>query len=744
MGSKKKVKKSTNVVSDEVGDKMEAKEHKKELESLKESQPEFYEYLKEVDKELLEFDDEGNEDDDDAEIDGEDDEIDGDDDEIDGDDDAGIEDGEDFDDSDVEEEEAVVRSKKEESSGRTIITMEMVESWCKGIQENEKIAPVRSLLKAYRVACHLAEESDEKSSEKLTTMSKAVMNKVMVETLTNIDGILRNLMNLPAYGGKKEKLIEVKNTKSWKKYQHLVKSYLGNSLHALNQMTDAKDISFTLKHLTKSSLFLAAFPAFLRKYIKVVLHFWGTGSRDLSFAAFWFLRTLCVQLGTDCLDECFKGLYKAYVMNCQFVNATKLQHIQFLRQLFVEFMLVDLPTAYQHAFVFIRQLAMILREALNTKTKESFRKVYEWKFINCIELWTVAIRKYGLEPDFQPLAYPLTQIISGVARLVPTARYFPLRMRCVRMLNCIAAATDTFIPVSMLLLDMLEMKELNCPPSGGVGKAVDLRTILKVSKQALKTRSFQEACVSSVIDELGEHLAQWSYSVAFFELSFIPAVRLRNFCKCTKVERFRKDMKELIRQIEANSEFANKKRATISFLPSDPAISSFLEEEKQSGASPLSKYVATLRQKAQQRNVSVSESSVLYGAEPPISDKMLAESDDEDEDEGDKGEAVFNSFWTQQKETRDKPPPEDEKTQKNKKKSKSSPKDAIDEDIVEDLVLSSDEEGEPMDDSPLPEETVKTEKGTPKRRNKRKPTIDGSVKNERVSKKGGKKRKRSH
>ncbi|KNA16624.1 hypothetical protein SOVF_087470 [Spinacia oleracea] len=288
-------------------------------------------------------------------------------------------------------------------------------------------------------------------------------------------------------------------------------------------------------------------------------------------------------------------------------------------------------------------------------------------------------------------------------------------MRCFRMLNCIAAATDTFIPVSMLLLDMLEMKELNCPPSGGVSKAVDLRTILK------------EACVSSVIDELGEHLAQRSYSVAFFELSFIPAVRLRNFCKCTKVERCRKDMKELNRQIEANSEFTNKKRATISFLPSEPAISSFLEEEKQSGGYPLSKYVATLRQKAQQKNVSVSESSVLYGAEPPISDKMLAESDDEesdDEDEGDKGEAVFNSFWTQQKETRDKPPPEDEKTQKSKKKSRSSQKDAIDEDIVEYLVLSSYEYDEPMDDSPPLEETVKTEIGISKRRNKRKPTIE--------------------
>lgn len=53
----------------------------------------------------------------------------------------------------------------------------------------------------------------------------------------------------------------------------------------------------------------------------------------------------------------------------------------------------------------------------------------------------------------------------------------------------------------------------------------------------------------SVVEELAEHLAQWSYSVAFFELSFIPSVQLRNFCKSTKVERFRKEMRQLIRQV---------------------------------------------------------------------------------------------------------------------------------------------------------------------------------------------------
>lgn len=144
------------------------------------------------------------------------------------------------------------------------------------------------------------------------------------------------------------------------------------------------------------------------------------------------------------------------------------------------------------------------------------------------------------------------------------------------MLNRIAASTGTFIPVSMLLLDMLEMKELNRPPTGGIGKAVDLRATLKVflkcllyfdenkaalflckfghflfqaSKPILKTRAFQEACVISVVEELAEHFAQWSYSVAFFELSFIPAVRLRSFCKSTKVDRFRKEMRQLIRQV---------------------------------------------------------------------------------------------------------------------------------------------------------------------------------------------------
>ncbi|XP_044483446.1 nucleolar complex protein 2 homolog [Mangifera indica] len=655
--------------------KKSAKEHKEQLQRLQKKDPEFYKFLQEHDKELLDFDDEDIEDDDME--------------------DTEMQVDKEIDEHDVEEEE--------EKPSKKVITTAMVDSWCVSIKENGQLGAVRSLMRAFRIACHYGDDAGDDSSMKFSIMSSSVFNKIMLFVLSEMDGILRKLLKLPSSGGKKETITDLMHTPQWKKHNHLVKSYLGNSLHVLNQMTDAEMISFTLRRLKYSSLFLVAFPSLLRKYVKVALHFWGTGGGALPVVAFLFLRDICIRLGSDCLDDCFRGIYKAYILNCHFINAVKLQHIQFLSNCVVELLGVDLRTAYQHAFVFIRQLAMILRDAFNVKTKEAFRKVYEWKFMNCLEVWTGAICAYGSEADFKPLAYPLTQIISGVAHLVPTARYFPLRLRCVKMLNRIAASTGTFIPVSLLLLDMLEMKELNRPPTGGVGKAVDLRTVLKVSKPIVKTRAFQEACVFSVVEELAEHLAQWSYSVSFFELSFIPVVRLRSFCKTTKVERFRKEMRELVRQIEANSKFTNERRMSINFQPNDPAAFSFLEDEKKSGSSPLSLYVATQRQKAKQRHDSLLESSVLVGEKSSIfGGKKIAESDEEEEDEAgnEPGAAVFSSSWLPGSTSKDKSPKEEKKEKKKKMRQEAE---AVDEDVVEDLILSSDEDGS-ISDAPCNED----------------------------------------
>ncbi|KAI3845773.1 hypothetical protein MKW98_016532, partial [Papaver atlanticum] len=285
---------------------------------------------------------------------------------------------------------------------------------------------------------------------------------------------------------------------------------------------------------------------------------------------------------------------------------------------------------------------------------------------------------------------------------------------------------------------MLEMKELNKKPAGGVGKAVDLRSTLKVSKPILKTRAFQEACVFSVMEELAEHLSQWSYSVAFFELAFIPTVRLRSFLKSTNVERFRKETKQLVREIEANSEFVNAKRATISFLPNDLAAESFLEVEKEKKVSPLSQYIVALRQRAQERQYTLAESSVTVGAHSSVFGKKRSDIDEDDDSDGDaeEGPKVFSSSWLPGGDSKTKEPKGDKK---KKKKKKQQDEVAIDEDIVGDLVISSDDEEEERSpsDSSSDEREKKAKPATPKHANKKRKMFSNS------SKKGRSKTKKS-
>lgn len=76
--------------------------------------------------------------------------------------------------------------------------------------------------------------------------------------------------------------------------------------------------------------------------------------------------------------------------------------------------------------------------------------------------------------------------------------------------------------------------------------------ILQVPKQAVKTRAFQDDCVNGVIEQLTEHLAQNSYSIAFPELSVVPLVQVRRMLKEVKVDRFRKLMKQLVDQVSNN------------------------------------------------------------------------------------------------------------------------------------------------------------------------------------------------
>ena len=80
----------------------------------------------------------------------------------------------------------------------------------------------------------------------------------------------------------------------------------------------------------------------------------------------------------------------------------------------VELYSLDFLAAYQYAFVYLRQLAVTLRTAIQKKTKESLSKIYNWQVIHSLNIWTNLITSNAQQEELTLLVYPLIQIIVGV------------------------------------------------------------------------------------------------------------------------------------------------------------------------------------------------------------------------------------------------------------------------------------------------------------------------------------------
>ena len=92
--------------------------------------------------------------------------------------------------------------------------------------------------------------------------------------------------------------------------------------------------------------------------------------------------------------------------------------------------------------------------------------------------------------------YPVVQLLLGAVRLVPSPRYFPLRLRLVRSLNQLAAAVGVYVPVSGILLEMLRWSDLTkAPKAGPTGRAPNPNLQLRVGKVTLRTPAFQEETI---------------------------------------------------------------------------------------------------------------------------------------------------------------------------------------------------------------------------------------------------------
>jgi nucleolar complex protein 2 len=537
---------------------------KEEMQKLAESDPDFHSYLQNNDTSLLDF--QSNADDEDE------------------DNDATMEEGN----EDEEGEQAEVSKKINVNS-------KVLKSYEEGAFKTHGVRALRRIIAVYVSACHMADAQDQNEDgtgrlradtgkRSFHIESSAVFDKLMVTCLTKCHEEFRHhllgegasLKNEEESEDDKEKDEKDDDTSMdedddevdpnkpinprdlaksirWSQLKFSIQSFFKATLHLISEAKETKLLRFIVKSLSHYIPYLSAFPRLAKAVLKTMTSLWSSTSDSTSdyqsvrLNAFLRIRQMALTEPFPFIENCLKATYLAYAKCAKFANAATvtslLPTLTFMGNCVVELYSLDYASSYQHAFVYIRQLALHLRTALQKKTPESFRVVYCWQYMHCLKLWTAVLAATCGRPSdansddetalMRSLVYPLVEIIFGVVRLIPTTRHLPLRLHCVRYLQQLAAASEMFIPTTSILLDVFDLKEVTMTPKrvkqrGNDVRGVRLPLILKLPKvDALRTSEQLDACFGEVFLLLNREVDLYRYSAGFPEFTVRIYQRLR-------------------------------------------------------------------------------------------------------------------------------------------------------------------------------------------------------------------------
>ena len=663
----------------------EIRRHKEALGKLKETDPEFYEFLQEEDSELLDFDEEDDNED------------------------------EDEDDLSDDEDDAAKRKKMKKRT----LTTEIVKKLCENAEGGESLAGAKALFQAYRSACHYGDDENDGDEASVRLASSSAFHELVQYTLTNADVILRGLLGVESRDEEtNDAAFKPHANARWKKVQPLAKSYIGNTLHLLGNLTDPEMTAMVISQLKIVTPFMATFERLTKRVTRSALHCFGSGEPSVRVQAILLLRAMAVGLPPPALERVAKGVYRTFASNAKFLNAESVEHIVFMSTCVVEIFGLDQQQSYPLAFTYIRQLASLLRGALTAKSKEAFRNVYCWQYVNCLECWERVLSMHAKDEDapLRPLVYPLAQVALGAARLLPSARYAPLRLRLVALLNRLSVSTGRFIPVAPLLMELLTFSELTKPPVSSKSHPPDFTIVLRLAKQDLRVPGVQDVIVESSMEALAEHLHQNAYSPAFPELAHIPTRELKKFSKTVSVTRFKKAARAVIDAAERTSDWIIRKRDNVDFAPKDlDKVANFLAVERAEGKAPMSRLAKQLHEKAEQRVAAQQAVDVKLTRGQKASTGASDSEDEEDDDDKGEDEDEDDDVGGDEDEDEDEDDvgarSDDESdsdividgdeayAEHKKRKSRADDHDTLegDDDVVEDLQLSSDDEDEEED-----------------------------------------------
>ncbi|KAI7880107.1 Noc2-domain-containing protein [Lichtheimia hyalospora FSU 10163] len=545
--------------------------HKKELEKLKKSDPEFYKYLQEEENNLLEFDESA---DDVPE-----------DDEQDDDQDMDMDDAED---SEPELEESDQEEVDTFGDDLELLTKRKVSEMIEQVDSKKTLPAMKKLLLAFKTAARM---SDEEQQEGVSFVYKIqdpkVFNMVVTGTMRCAPMVFNHFL-------KSNKTPSA--SPRWHVAEGAIKSYLTNMLHLMRGLTDSDMLYLAAREAEKCSAYWVCFQKMVKDYLKVLLELWSTftSSDTLRIQSFLAIRSLAVARvhkgkPNTYLDLCLKNIYLTFVRNCKGTNEHTLPSINLMRNLATQLYAIDLDLSYQQAFVYIRQLAIHLRNAMQLKNKESYQSVYNWQFVHCIDFWSnvLAANCADSNSPLYPLVYPLTQVALGAIQLVPTAQYFPARFHIIRSMITLARSTKVYIPLAPYLMQLLESRELTVLAKPSTLKPLMWDVHLRAPKQYLHGRVYQDGIIEQLCECISEYYKSYAYHISFPEMVIPGIVAIKRFVKkrnATKTANIKgnKKLLDVTSKLELKANFVLTQRSKIDFSPSDQEqVSKFIDDMRQ-------------------------------------------------------------------------------------------------------------------------------------------------------------------
>lgn len=589
----------------------EEREHIEHLERLKSTDPDFYSYLETEDPALLEFDKEdlevvssGNESDADTELDEEEEED--------------REDGLDDDDDD-EANEKIQDGKggEEQDPLRRRISQKELEKLTSHPNVERCIDIFVSALRELGFA--------GKEKTKASTTRKFEEPGLVKQSLLQMG---------QALGKNAAMLVSGKGALKSPRTRYLLKRFLNAIVVAITEggkgNTDVSLVVGLLQSLIPFVPLLHFVKSMTKAVLKTALTLCMAEEEAVRVSAYVVVRAIATRAaGTRSMYQstAFKGVFLTLVRTSFHYNVHTRPIIAFLMNCVVDLYGTDIEAAYQHTFVYVRQLAIYLRAALQQQTASNVRAVANWQFVTALRTWGAVVSTYSDPSQLGPLIHPVVQIGTGMMDLFSSPRLFPLHLQVIEVLNHISARSEagTYIPVTPYLLRILSSPSIALSSSRATGSVsgnrhdttdeLELPFTLRVKKTQAKNMIYIRALWNQALYLLTEHLATHVHSIGFPETFWVVERTLKQLKKEVTVPQVHSMLARLAQLISSNAQRIRSRRDAVNFGPCDlVAVKQFEDQLKyaaEKGGDPcgLVAYFSTLRQQRVQQFVSQLKNS---------------------------------------------------------------------------------------------------------------------------------------